>query len=59
MRFVDIINKKRYNEELTDKEIQFFVDGVTDGSIPDYQVSAHKHALYFLHIPDLQGLHLR
>ena len=40
MRFVDIINKKRYNEELTDKEIQFFVDGVTDGSIPDYQVSA-------------------
>ena len=23
MRFVDIINKKRYNEELTDKEIQF------------------------------------
>lgn len=40
MRFVDIINKKRYNEELTDKEIQFFVDSVTDGSIPDYQVSA-------------------
>ena len=40
MRFVDIINKKRYNEELTDKEIHFFVDGVTDGSIPDYQVSA-------------------
>ena len=37
MRFVDIINKKRYNQELTDQEIQFFVDGVTDGSIPDYQ----------------------
>ena len=45
MRFVDIINKKRYNEELTDKEIQFFVDGVTDGSIPDYQVSALLMAL--------------
>lgn len=40
MRFVDIINKKRYNQELTDEEIQFFIDGVTDGSIPDYQVSA-------------------
>ena len=40
MRFVDVINKKRYNEELTDQEIQFFVDGVTDGSIPDYQISS-------------------
>ncbi|WP_455542468.1 pyrimidine-nucleoside phosphorylase [Intestinibacter sp.] len=40
MRFVDIISKKRYNKELTDEEIQFFIDGVTDGSIPDYQVSS-------------------
>ncbi len=40
MRFVDVINKKRYNKELTDEEIQFFVDGVTDGSIPDYQISS-------------------
>ena len=40
MRFVDIIHKKRYKEELTNEEIQFFIDGVVDGSIPDYQVSA-------------------
>ena len=40
MRFVDIIHKKRYKEELTDEEIQFFIDGVVDGSIPDYQVSS-------------------
>ena len=45
MRFVDIINKKRYNEELTDKEIQFFVDGVTDGSIPDYQCIINGHSI--------------
>ena len=47
MRFVDIINKKRYNEELTDKEIQFFVDGVTDGSIPDYAFNAAPKTLIF------------
>lgn len=40
MRFVDIINKKRYNKELTNEEIQFFVNGVTNGSIPDYQISS-------------------
>ena len=40
MRFVDIINKKRNKQELTNEEIQFFVDGVTDGSLPDYQISA-------------------
>ncbi len=36
----DIIAKKRYSESLTDEEIGFFVKGVTDGSIPDYQIAA-------------------
>ena len=36
MRMVDIIHKKRENEQLTHEEIAFFVKGVTDGSIPDY-----------------------
>lgn len=40
MRFVDIIEKKKNKEELTDEEIKFWVDGVTDESIPDYQTSA-------------------
>ncbi len=40
MRMIDIIEKKKIKEELTDKEIQFWVSGVTDGSIPDYQTSA-------------------
>ena len=40
MNIVDIILDKRYGRELTDEQIAFFVKGVTDGSIPDYQVSA-------------------
>ena len=40
MNFVDIIIKKRDGGKLTDAEISFFVKGVTDGSLPDYQISA-------------------
>lgn len=40
MRFIDIINKKRDKMELTREEIQFWIDGVVDGSIPDYQTSS-------------------
>jgi pyrimidine-nucleoside phosphorylase len=40
MRVVDLIVRKRDGASLTDAEIDAFVAGVTDGSIPDYQVSA-------------------
>ncbi|MHC1749382.1 MAG: pyrimidine-nucleoside phosphorylase [Cellulosilyticaceae bacterium] len=40
MRFVDIINKKVEKKVLTEQEIQFWINGVTNGSIPDYQTSA-------------------
>jgi pyrimidine-nucleoside phosphorylase len=40
MRAVDIIIKKRDGRVLTRDEIRFFVNGVTDGSLPDYQASA-------------------
>lgn len=40
MRFLDIIEKKKNKMSLTDEEIQFWIDGVTDGSIPDYQTSS-------------------
>lgn len=40
MRFIDIIEKKKNKEELTDQEIQFFIDKVTDGSVEDYQIAA-------------------
>jgi len=40
MRFVDAIARKRDGDALSRSEIDAFVAGVTDGSIPDYQVSA-------------------
>ncbi len=36
----EIIEKKRDKCALSKKEIEFFVAGVTDRSIPDYQISA-------------------
>ena len=39
MRFLDIIEKKKNKLTLSDEEIQFWIDGVTDGTIPDYQPS--------------------
>lgn len=47
MRMYDIIMKKRNGEELTKEEIRFFVEGYTNGEIPDYQVSALMMAIYF------------
>ncbi len=47
MRMYDIIKKKRDGGELSAEEINFFIRGVTDGSIPDYQISALLMAVYF------------
>lgn len=40
MNIVEIIEKKKTKQELTKEEINYFVNGYTDGSIPDYQMSA-------------------
>ncbi len=45
MRAVEVIEKVRDHKELTKEEIIFFVNGITDGSIPDYQVSAWAMAV--------------
>ena len=47
MRMNDIIVKKRNGGALSKDEIDFLVGGVTDGSIPDYQLSAFLMAVYF------------
>lgn len=47
MRMVDIIDTKRNGGTLSDEQLQYFVDGVVDGSIPDYQISALLMAIYF------------
>jgi pyrimidine-nucleoside phosphorylase len=40
MRAVDVIARKRDGEELSPEQIQVFVRAVTDGSWPEYQISA-------------------
>ncbi len=45
MRAVDIIIKKRDKGQLTSQEIDFFVQGFTNGDIPDYQASAFAMAV--------------
>ncbi|KEK24095.1 pyrimidine-nucleoside phosphorylase [Bacillus gaemokensis] len=52
MRMVDIIAKKRDGKELTTEEIGFFIKGYTDGTIPDYQVSALAMAIFFQDMSD-------
>ncbi|ART78630.1 pyrimidine-nucleoside phosphorylase [Sutcliffiella horikoshii] len=49
---VDLIQKKRDGKELTTEEIQFIVSGFTDGSIPDYQMSAFSMAIFFQGMSD-------
>ncbi len=45
MRAVDIIIKKRDKRELTSQEIDFFVQGFTNGDIPDYQAASFAMAV--------------
>ncbi len=47
MRMYDLIKKKRDGNELSTEEINFFINGFVDGSIPDYQVSALLMAVYY------------
>ena len=47
MNMVDVILKKREGGKLSEEEIVFFIEGYTDGSIPDYQASALLMAIYF------------
>lgn len=47
MRMVDVILKKRNGEALTESEIRFFIEGIVDGSIPDYQATALLMAVWF------------
>jgi pyrimidine-nucleoside phosphorylase len=46
LRPQDVIRKKRDGAELSREEIFFFIDGVTRGTIADYQISALLMAIY-------------
>lgn len=47
MRMYDIIKKKRDGGELSADEIEFFIKGYVDGTIPDYQASALCMAIFY------------
>ena len=40
MNIIDIINKKRLKQVLSDEEIKYVIDGYLDGTIKDYQMSS-------------------
>ena len=40
MNIIEIINKKRLKQELTDEEIKYVIDGFLNGEIKDYQMSS-------------------
>lgn len=46
MRPQDVIRKKRDGKSLSQDEIRFFIEGVTKGTIADYQISALLMAIY-------------
>lgn len=58
MRMVDIIEKKRDGYKLTREEIEFFVKGVVEGSIPDYQASALLMAICLKDMDEEETLNL-
>ncbi|EEL38815.1 Pyrimidine-nucleoside phosphorylase [Bacillus toyonensis] len=49
---VDLIAKKRDGQALTTEEINFIVEGYTNGDIPDYQVSSLAMAIFFQDMND-------
>lgn len=54
VRAVELIEKKRDGLSLTQKEIDFLIDGYVKGSIPDYQMSAFLMAVMFQGLDDLE-----
>lgn len=52
MRMYDLIEKKKQGLAHTKEEIDFIVSGVTDASIPDYQLSAWLMAVCFKGMTD-------
>jgi pyrimidine-nucleoside phosphorylase len=46
MNIVDIIEKKKKGDPLTSEEIDYFVQGYSKGTIPDYQISSLLMAVW-------------
>lgn len=55
---VDVIDHKRNGSALTKEEISAFIEGYTNGEIPDYQASALLMAIYFNGMTDEEQANL-
>ncbi len=54
MNVIDIIAKKRDGREMNQAEIEYMVKGISNGSIPDYQISAWAMAVYLQGMSDAE-----
>lgn len=54
MRFADVIARKRDGQVLTRDEIDLFVRGVVDGTVPDYQAAALLMAIVLRGMTDVE-----
>ena len=52
MRMVDLVEKKRDGKSLTKEEIDYIVTAYTEGSIPDYQMSAFVDGYFYVDMSD-------
>lgn len=58
MNTVEIITKKRDGLELSQSEIEFFVKGITEKEIPDYQITPFLMAIYLNDMTDQEIYYL-
>lgn len=58
MNMVQLFEKKKQGLELSQAEIQYFVEGYTTGSIPDYQASSLLMAIRLLGMSDDETFYL-
>lgn len=47
MRMVDLIEKKRDGQALSKEEIEYIINNYTNGTIPDYQISALLMTIFY------------
>lgn len=58
MKIVDLIEKKKKGLFYNQEEIQFIIDGITNGTIADYQIAAWLMAVWFVGMNDDETAYL-
>ena len=58
MNIIDIINKKRFNKELTSDEIKYIIDEYVKGNVEEYQMSAFLMAICINNMSDDETFYL-